>query len=365
MEVIENQTENCLKEKLISLIDKISIASVQDKKNLIKKDDFLLLLQNKDLIFNYTKEKANQIRQKNFSNKIFIRALIEISNYCKNGCYYCGINCTNKNIQRYRLSEEQILECCKTAYKLGFRTFVLQGGEDIFFTDEVVCKIIKAIKEKYPDCAITLSLGEKSKESYALLKQSGADRYLLREETANPLHYEKLHPKNMNLDNRIECLRSLKKLGFQTGAGFMVGSPFQTLEDITNDLCFIQELKPQMVGIGPFIPHSQTEFANFSSGDLNLSLFILSLIRIMNPKVLLPATTALSSINPEGRILGILSGANVVMPNVSPMEHRKNYALYNNKASVNEESAEGLILLQKQLDKINCKIDFSRGDYQS
>ena len=363
MEVVENFTENKLIEKLIFLVEKLSTSSLQNE-NFITKNDFLLLLQNKDLIFNYTKEKANKIRQENFSNKIYVRALIEISNYCKNACFYCGINCKNQNIQRYRLSEQQIWECCKTAYNLGFRTFVLQGGEDAFFSDEKICKIIKSIKEKFPDCAITLSLGEKSKESYELLKNSGADRYLLREETANPVHYQKLHPKNMKLENRIECLRTLKNLGFQTGAGFMVGSPFQTLEDIATDLFFIQELKPQMVGIGPFIPHSQTEFANFPQGDLDLTLFILSLLRIMNPKVLLPATTALSTINPEGRILGILCGANVVMPNVSPMEQRKNYALYNNKASVNEESAEGLNLLQKQLDKINCKIDFSRGDYQ-
>jgi biotin synthase len=364
MEVVENFTENKLIEKLIFLVEKLSTSSLQNE-NFITKNDFLLLLQNKDLIFNYTKEKANKIRQENFSNKIFVRALIEISNYCKNACFYCGINCKNQNIQRYRLSKQQILECCKTAYNLGFKTFVLQGGEDAFFTDEKICKIIKSIKSTYPDCAITLSLGEKSKESYDLLKKSGADRYLLREETANPLHYAKLHPENMKLENRIECLKNLKELGFQTGAGFMVGSPFQTLEDIATDLFFIQELKPQMVGIGPFIPHSQTEFANFPQGELNLTLFILSLVRIMNPKVLLPATTALSTINPEGRILGILSGANVVMPNVSPMEQRKNYALYNNKASVNEESAEGLNLLQKQLDKINCKIDFSRGDYQN
>lgn len=363
MEVVENFTENKLIEKLIFLVEKLSTSSLQNE-NFITKNDFLLLLQNKDLIFNYTKEKANKIRQENFSNKIYVRALIEISNYCKNACFYCGINCKNQNIQRYRLSEQQILECCKTAYNLGFRTFVLQGGEDAFFSDEKICKIIKSIKEKFPDCAITLSLGEKSKESYALFKKFGADRYLLREETANPVHYQKLHPKNMKLENRIECLKNLKELGFQTGAGFMVGSPFQTLEDIATDLFFIQELKPQMVGIGPFIPHSKTEFANFPQGELNLTLFILSLVRIMNPKVLLPATTALSTINPEGRILGILSGANVVMPNVSPIEQRKNYALYNNKASVNEESAEGLNLLQKQLDKINCKIDFSRGDYQ-
>ena len=364
MEVVENFTENKLIEKLIFLVEKLSTSSLQNE-NFITKNDFLLLLQNKDLIFNYTKEKANKIRQENFSNKIYVRALIEISNYCKNACFYCGINCKNQNIQRYRLSEQQIWECCKTAYNLGFRTFVLQGGEDAFFSDEKICKIIKSIKEKFPDCAITLSLGEKSKESYELLKNSGADRYLLREETANPVHYQKLHPKNMKLENRIECLRTLKNLGFQTGAGFMVGSPFQTLEDIATDLFFIQELKPQMVGIGPFIPHSQTEFANFPQGDLDLTLFILSLLRIMNPKVLLPATTALSTINPEGRILGILSGANVVMPNVSPMEQRKNYSLYNNKVSENEESVEGLELLQKQLDKINCKIDYSRGDYQN
>ena len=355
MEAVE--TENKLKEQLIFLIDKLSTTSLSE-------DEFTKLLQNKNLVLQYAQNKANKIRQENFSNKIYIRALIEISNYCKNACFYCGINCKNQNVKRYRLSEEEILDCCKIAYELGFRTFVLQGGEDVFFTDEKICKILKLIKSTYPDCAITLSLGEKSKESYALFKKFGADRYLLREETANPLHYAKLHPKNMNHKNRLDCLKNLKELGFQTGAGFMVGSPYQTLEDIAKDLFFIQELKPQMVGIGPFIPHSQTEFSNFPQGELELTLFILSLLRIMNPKVLLPATTALATINPEGRILGILSGANVVMPNVSPREQRKNYSLYNNKVSENEESVEGLELLQNQLDKINCKIDYSRGDYQ-
>ena len=355
MEAVE--TENKLKEQLIFLIDKLSTTSLSE-------DEFTKLLQNKNLVLQYAQTKANKIRQENFSNKIYIRALIEISNYCKNACFYCGINCKNQNVKRYRLSEEEILDCCKIAYELGFRTFVLQGGEDLFFTDEKICKILKSIKSTYPDCATTLSLGEKSKESYALFKKFGADRYLLREETANPLHYAKLHPKNMNHQNRLDCLKNLKELGFQTGAGFMVGSPYQTLEDIAKDLFFIQELKPQMVGIGPFIPHSQTEFSNFPQGELELTLFILSLLRIMNPKVLLPATTALATINPEGRILGILSGANVVMPNVSPREQRKNYSLYNNKVSENEESVEGLELLQKQLDKINCKIDYSRGDYQ-
>lgn len=356
MEAVE--TENKLKEQLIFLIDKLSTTSLSE-------DEFTKLLQNKKLVFQYAQNKANKIRQENFSNKIYIRALIEISNYCKNACFYCGINCKNQNIKRYRLSEEEILDCCKIAYELGFRTFVLQGGEDLFFTDEKICIILKSIKSTYPDCAITLSLGEKSKESYALFKKFGADRYLLREETANPLHYAKLHPKNMNHQNRLYCLKNLKELGFQTGAGFMVGTPYQTLEDIAKDLFFIQELKPQMVGIGPFIPHSQTEFSNFPQGNLELTLFILSLLRIMNPKVLLPATTALATINPEGRILGILSGANVVMPNVSPKEQRKNYSLYNNKVSENEESVEGLELLQKQLDKINCKIYYSRGDYQN
>ena len=355
MEAVE--TENKLKEQLIFLIDKLSTTSLSE-------NEFTKLLQNKNLVLQYAQTKANKIRQENFSNKIYIRALIEISNYCKNACFYCGINCKNPNVKRYRLSEEEIIDCCKIAYELGFRTFVLQGGEDLFFTDEKICKILKLIKTSYPDCAITLSLGEKSKESYALFKNAGADRYLLREETANPVHYAKLHPENMNHQNRLDCLKNLKELGFQTGAGFMVGSPYQTLEDIAKDLFFIQELKPQMVGIGPFIPHSQTEFSNFPQGELELTLFILSLLRIMNPKVLLPATTALATINPEGRILGILSGANVVMPNVSPREQRKNYSLYNNKVSENEESVEGLELLQKQLDKINCKIDYSRGDYQ-
>lgn len=313
--------------------------------------------------FIYARNMAQEISKRYFGNKVFIRGLIEISSYCKNDCLYCGLRKSNTNAQRYRLNKEQILECCESGYRLGFRTFVLQGGEDGYYTDEVLCEIVSEIRIKYPDCAITLSVGEKSKESYKKFFDAGANRYLLRHETADCEHYGKLHPENLTLENRMECLKNLKEIGYQTGCGFMVGSPYQTEESLAKDLLFISEFKPQMVGIGPFIPHKDTPFGKYDHGNVELTLFLLSLIRIMLKKVLLPSTTALGTVNENGRQLGILSGANVVMPNLSPANVRKKYLLYDNKICTGDEAAESLKSLKKTMAEIGYEIVEARGDY--
>ncbi len=309
------------------------------------------------------RKKAQKISLESFSNKVYIRGLIEISSICKNDCYYCGIRRSNKNAVRYRLSKEQILSCCETGYELGFRTFVLQGGEDIYYTDEIMCDIVSTLKQKYPECAITLSLGERSFESYKKLYDAGVDRYLLRHETANAEHYSKLHPAEMTIKNRKECLYTLKEIGYQTGAGFMVGSPYQTYETLAEDLIFLKKLSPQMCGIGPFIPHKDTIFKDKKSGSVRLTLTLLSIIRILLPKVLLPATTALGTADSNGREKGILHGANVVMPNLSPTEHRKDYSLYDNKICTGDEAAECIKCLSSRMKSIGYEIVKSRGDY--
>lgn len=301
---------------------------------------------------------------KQFGNKIFIRGLIEFTNYCKNDCYYCGIRCSNVSAERYRLTKEQILSCCQTGHQLGFRTFVLQGGEDPFFSDAVMVDIITAIKSAYPDCAITLSIGERSYESYKAMFAAGADRYLLRHETADAEHYALLHPAKLSLTNRLECLQMLRKIGYQVGTGFMVGSPFQTIDNIIEDLLFIQEFKPHMIGIGPFIPHHDTPFHDKKAGSLEQTLRLIAILRLMLPKALIPATTALGTIAPDGREQGILAGANVVMPNLSPVEVRENYTLYDNKICTGEEAAECIASLRSSLQKIGYQIVVDRGDYK-
>lgn len=308
-------------------------------------------------------EKAMQIRKQHYGNKVYTRGLIEFTNYCKNNCHYCGIRCGNKNASRYRLTEEEILECCREGYRLGFRTFVLQGGEDPYFTDHRMVSLIKMIREGYPDCALTLSIGEKSYESYRLFREAGANRYLLRHETANEAHYSHLHPSNMSLQNRKNCLLWLKELGYQTGAGFMVGSPGQKREHLAEDLVFLNELKPHMVGIGPFIPHHDTIFANEKPGSVELTLFLLSVVRILLPKVLLPATTALGTMAADGRIRGLMAGANVVMPNLSPLKNRKRYDLYDNKISTDQEAAEGKESLNRQVRQAGFCLADERGDF--
>ena len=301
---------------------------------------------------------------KHFDHNIYIRGLIEFTNYCKNDCYYCGIRCGNQNARRYRLTKEQILSCCHSGYQLGFRTFVLQGGEDPFFTDTVMVEIITAIKKAHPDCAITLSIGERSYASYKAMYDAGADRYLLRHETANAEHYARLHPANLSLKNRLECLNMLKEIGYQVGTGFMVGSPYQTIDNLIEDLLFIRDFKPQMIGIGPFIPHHDTPFHDKIAGTMEQTLRLIAILRLMLPKALIPSTTALGTIAPDGREQGILAGANVVMPNLSPVEVRKDYLLYDNKICTGEEAAECNFCLQSRLQSIGYKIVVDRGDYK-
>lgn len=307
--------------------------------------------------------EADKVRRKYYGNRVFARGLIEISNICKNDCYYCGIRKSNKNVSRYRLTESEIYSCCENGYNLGLRTFVLQGGEDLYFSDTVLCRIVSNIKEKYPDCAVTLSMGERSYQSYKNLRSAGADRYLLRHETADICHYGKLHPMDMSLENRKRCLYNLKSLGYQTGAGFMVGSPYQTVDNIVSDFQFMRELDPEMIGIGVFIPHHDTPFGNYPHGDIELNLKLLSIARLMFPKALIPATTALGTVSPNGRERGIKAGCNVVMPNLSPLRFRKSYELYDNKICTGEESAQCIECLKKRIESVGYMLDMGRGDY--
>ncbi len=341
-----------------NLIDKLA------REHVLTKEEFVKVLTEKSKDDeDYLRELASQKRNQYFGNKVYTRGLIEFTNYCKNDCYYCGIRKSNLKVSRYRLSLEDILECCKIGFELGFRTFVLQGGEDMRFTDEDMVTIIKHIKAAYPDCAITLSLGERSYESYKKMKEAGADRYLLRHETASESHYKKLHPESMSLRNRKNCLYDLKKLGFQVGAGFMVGSPYQRMEDIAEDLIFLHDLSPEMVGVGPFLPHSETPFKEFDKGSYELTLCLISMVRLMLPNGLIPATTALGTINPLGRESGILHGANVVMPNLSPVGVRKQYELYDNKICTGDEAAECKMCLNNRMKKIGYEIVSERGDF--
>ena len=345
-------------EKMFELIERL------ERENSLSLEEYKYLIDNRDdesacLL----REKADKARRKVYGNKVFIRGLIEISNICKNDCLYCGIRKGNRSCQRYRLSEEDILTCCKEGYGLGFRTFVMQGGEDGFFTDEVMCSIIRKIKKSYPDCAVTLSLGERSEESYRRLFEAGADRYLLRHETADKEHYGKLHPKELSFENRMECLRNLKKIGFQTGCGFMVESPFQTSEQLAKDLKFVEEFSPEMCGIGPFIPHHETVFRDEKAGSCELTCYLLSIVRLIKPTILLPSTTALGTIDKEGREKGILSGGNVVMPNLSPLSVRKKYMLYDGKISTDEEAAENLMRLKEKIRAIGFEVVTERGDF--
>ncbi len=339
------------------LIDKL------EKENCLTSEEYLELILHREEIRKYAAETAVAVRKKYYGNKVYLRALIEFTNHCKNNCFYCGIRAQNSECERYRLSAEEIIECADEGYRLGFRTFVLQGGEDGFFTDEILCDLIRAIKNKHPDCAVTLSLGERSRESYKALREAGADRYLLRHETCNPEHYRKLHPDSMSYENRLQCLADLKSLGYQVGAGFMVGSPFQTEKDLADELIFLKGLNPHMVGIGPFIPHKDTPFAQYKSGTAEMTVFLLSLIRLTLPKVLLPATTALGTADPTGREKGILSGANVVMPNLSPPFARKKYILYDNKICTGDEAAECVACLSRRIKSTGFETITDRGDY--
>lgn len=306
--------------------------------------------------------EACRVRDEVYGRKVFMRGLIEITSHCANNCYYCGLR-REVQCRRYRLSKEQILDCCRTGYGLGFRTFVLQGGEDAWFTDERVCDIVRAVKKEFPDCAVTLSLGERGYESFRRLKEAGADRYLLRHETADADHYRRLHPAEMSFEHRMQCLRDLRELGYQVGAGFMVGSPGQTLESLKKDLAFIDEFRPEMVGIGPFIPAAGTPFENEPAGSVEITLRLLAIIRVMHPHVLLPATSALGTMHPQGRERAIGAGANVVMPNLSPQDTRALYSIYNNKLSTGSEAAESAADIRLRMAAIGMEVPIARGDY--
>lgn len=305
---------------------------------------------------------ADRVRRRHYGDMVFIRGLIEFTNYCKNNCLYCGIRAGNGCANRYRLSEEDILSCCSEGYKLGFRTFVLQGGEDPYFSDDKICRLVSSIRSKHPDCAITLSIGEKSKSSYQAYFEAGANRYLLRHETATKAHYYQLHPQSMSFENRIRCLFDLKEIGYQVGSGFMVAPPYQTTQHLINDLRFLQKLEPDMIGIGPYITHKETPFKDKQCGSLELSLRMLSILRLMFPYALLPSTTALGSIHPHGRELGLKAGGNVVMPNLSPNSVRQYYAIYNNKLHSGLEAAQSLTALKEEIKKNGYQIVVDRGD---
>jgi len=339
------------------------VAELSESKDLT--DDKLRLLLTTDKYDNELYSAADSVRKKIYGDEVYIRGLIEFTNYCKNNCYYCGIRCLNKSINRYRLTKDDILSCCKEGYSLGFRTFVMQGGEDPHYTDDLICEIVSDIRNTYPDCAITLSIGEKSRESYQKYFDAGANRYLLRHETADNSHYNRLHPENLNLENRKKCLYNLKEIGFQVGSGFMVGSPYQKIENIIMDLRFLQELKPDMIGIGPFLTHHQTPFSSFPNGDFYLTLRLVAILRLMFPYALIPSTTALGTIHPKGRELGLKAGANVVMPNLSPVNVRELYKLYENKICTDEEAAESLEKLKKQVQSAGYRVVTARGDVKN
>lgn len=344
-------------EKLFSLIDSL------EERHALSLTEYEYLIDNRcPEAARLLARKASVLRRRIYGNTIYVRGLIEISNVCRNDCFYCGIRKSNRDCDRYRLSPGQILECCKEGYSLGFRTFVLQSGEDPLLTDDALCDILRAVKKQHPDCAVTLSLGERSRGSYQKLFDAGADRYLLRHETAGKEHYRKLHPPDMSYDHRMQCLQDLRSIGYQTGCGFMTGSPYQTASDLARDLKFIETFQPDMCGIGPFIPHKSTPFSHMPPGDAALTCYLLSVIRLIYPPVLLPATTALGTIAPDGREKGILAGANVLMPNLSPVSVRKKYELYNNKICTGDESAQCREQLAKRMEAIGYEIITGRGD---
>ena len=342
---------------LQSLIDKLTT-----QQNLPDEELLALITTTEPNINQLLASAADKVRRKYYGNKVYIRGLIEFTNYCKNNCYYCGIRAGNSQAHRYRLTKEQMLDCCSEGYRVGFRTFVLQGGEDPYYTDERICHIVAAIRAQHPDCAITLSIGEKERASYQAYFDAGANRYLLRHETADAEHYAKLHPASMSLANRKRCLFDLKEIGYQVGSGFMVGSPFQTPENLLADLRFLQELMPDMIGIGPYITHEQTPFAQQKSGTAEQTLRLLSMLRLMFPYALLPSTTALGTIHPQVRELGLKAGGNVVMPNLSPVNVRKLYELYENKICTGEEAAQCRSCLEARVRMAGYEIVTDRGD---
>ena len=340
-----------------------AVDEIRNKKDITGEQLNLLLADSDENDDEYLFQSAREVSETSFHKSVYLRGLIEFTNYCKNDCYYCGIRCSNRKAERYRLTEKEILSCCESGYGLGFKTFVLQGGEDPFFSDEKICSIVKKIKDKYPECAVTLSIGEKSYESYKRFYEAGADRYLLRHETANEEHYAKLHPASLSGANRKQCLRNLKEIGFQVGCGIMVGTPYQTYNHIYEDIRFMLELQPHMIGIGPFIAHKDTPFKDEPSGSVIETIRLLAVLRLLFPKVLLPATTALGTADALGREKGILAGANVIMPNLSPVNVRSKYLLYDGKICTGEEAAECNMCMRRRIESIGYHVEDTRGDH--
>ncbi len=348
----------------MNLEDKLQLINqLRDTGSLAKEQWVSLLRERDEETADYLFQEARKIADKYYGNKIYVRGLIEFTNICKNDCYYCGIRRSNSNVERFRLTDEQIMNCCEVGYDIGYRTFVLQGGEDGYNTADRITGLIRMIKDRYPDTALTLSIGERTREEYQEWFDAGADRYLLRHETANEEHYRKLHPESLSLANRKQCLYNLKEIGYQVGTGFMVGSPYQTEENLAEDFLFIKELGPHMIGIGPFIPHHDTQFKDEKAGTLELTLFCIGLLRLMMPKALIPATTALGTISPQGREMGVKAGANVIMPNLSPVDTREKYLLYDNKICTGEEAAVCVGCLSNRMKNIGYEIVSARGDY--
>ena len=343
---------------------KLLIDKLEAERTLTAEEFARLIGQHRLADLDYLLAKSRRLTESVFGGGVYTRGLIEFTNYCRCNCYYCGLRCENKNVERYRLSEEQIMKCCAAGYDLDFRTFVLQGGEDSWYTDDRVTELVRRIRAAYPDCAITLSIGERSREAYQRFFDAGANRYLLRHETADPAHYAKLHPAAQSYERRMQCLWDLKEIGYQTGTGFMVGSPFQTPKMIAQDLLFMQELQPQMIGIGPFVPQHSTPFRNYPKGSSELTLLLIGILRLMHPHALIPSTTALGTVDPMGREKGIMAGANVVMPNLSPRDYRPRYAIYDNKIASGEEAAESRAALEKRMNAIGRRLLKDRGDYQ-
>ncbi len=355
--ILKNLEKDKLNNKVIELIDTLKATSKLDK------EQYFYIIENIDKnAFEYLKQASREVTDKTYGKNIYLRGLIEISNHCTQNCNYCGIRMDNANVDRYRLTHEDILECCRVGYELGYRTFVMQGGEDPYYSKDRLSAIIKDIKENYPDVAVTLSIGERSYEDYKAFYDAGADRFLLRHESASKKLYEKLHPDTMSYDNRIRCIRDLKAIGYQAGIGFMVGSPFQTDEDLANDLMFVQEFQPAMCGIGPYINHSETPFKNEASGQVNQTLVMVALVRLIIPNSLLPATTALATLDNEGRLEALKFGANVVMPNLSPNDVRKNYEIYQGKVFTKQESASYKKAIIAEIENAGLKVELVRGD---
>lgn len=352
------KNDDLISDKIKQLIDKL-----ESNTNLLK-DEFLYILNHiTEKEIPYLNNAAYEVKYKHYQNRVYLRGLIEISNYCKMGCKYCGINYKVKTIDRYRLSADEIIECCKLGYELGYRTFVIQSGEDSYYTDDLLVDMLKRIKKEMPDIRITLSLGERSKESFQRLYDAGTDRYLLRHETASRRLYEYLHASFMSFDSRRECLSNLKEIGYQVGAGFMVGSPTQTNEDLVEDLVYLKELNPHMVGIGPYLCHEDTELKGNASGTLSETLIMVALVRLLLPKVLLPATTALGSLHAIGREKALKTGANIMMPNISPTENRALYEIYQNKICTTDTSNHCRNCIEGRIVGVGHVVDLGVGDH--